>query len=335
LADIAAALAANKRGEEALLQLVTMHGFEIVQKNMEALLDYSQKIMNEKLKLFKNGKLYAEEFLDDAIKLKVSISVSNTGSCLFDFTGTSSVHSGNLNANTAIVSSVVVYVLRLLVDKKIPLNEGLMENIKLVIPENSILNPTFDNNPSLAPAVVGGNVETSQRLTDTILKAFGIVACSQGTMNNTLFGNESFGYYETICGGSGASLGHNGAAAVHTHMTNTRITDPEIMELRYPVHLNRFEIRAESGGKGLFNGGDGIIREIKFLEAVKLSLLSQHRKVPPYGLNGGENGKIGNQIIKKADGLQIKLEGLAAADIEPGDTFIIETPGGGGWGAVN
>jgi 5-oxoprolinase (ATP-hydrolysing) len=154
-------------------------------------------------------------------------------------------------------------------------------------------------------------------------------------MNNTLFGNESFGYYETICGGSGASLGHNGASAVHTHMTNTRITDPEIMELRYPVHLNRFEIRAESGGKGLFNGGDGIIREIKFLEAVKLSLLSQHRKVPPYGLNGGENGKIGNQTIIKADGLQIKLEGLAAADIEPGDTFIIETPGGGGWGAVN
>jgi 5-oxoprolinase (ATP-hydrolysing) len=149
LADIAAALAANKRGEEALLQLVTMHGFEIVQKNMEALLDYSQKIMNEKLKLFKNGKLYAEEFLDDATKLKVSISVSNTGSCVFDFTGTSSVHSGNLNANTAIVSSVVVYVLRLLVDKKIPLNEGLMENIKLVIPENSILNPTFDDNPSL------------------------------------------------------------------------------------------------------------------------------------------------------------------------------------------
>lgn len=332
IADIYAAIAANNRGRDALLKMVNSFGLHKVKYFMAALLNNSSQILQDKLKMYQNAQFVAEEYLDDGSKLNVATSVLNTGDCIFDFTGSSSVHSGNLNANFAIVSSVVVYVLRLLVNKPIPLNEGLMEKVKLIVPENSILNPIFDDDPTNAPAVVGGNVETSQRLTDTILKAFGIVACSQGTMNNTLFGNETFGYYETICGGSGAGDGFDGASAVHTHMTNTRITDPEILELRYPVYLNRFEIRQNSGGKGKFNGGDGIIREIEFLEPVKLSVLSQHRKVAPFGILGGANAKTGEQKIIKKTGEIIELEGNSAFDIEAGDRFIIETPGGGGWG---
>jgi 5-oxoprolinase (ATP-hydrolysing) len=332
MADISAALAANNRGKEALLKMVDSFGLLKVSNFMEKLLIHSNKMMIDKFKEFGFSKFEATELLDDGTVLKVAISISESGFCAFDFTGTSPVHKGNLNANIAIVSSVVVYVLRLLIQKSIPLNEGLMMNVKLIIPENTILNPIFDENPAFAPAVVGGNVETSQRLTDTILKAFGIVACSQGTMNNTLFGNESFGYYETICGGTGAGNGFNGASAVHSHMTNTRITDPEIMELRYPVRLNRFEIRENSGGKGEFSGGNGIVREIEFLAPIKLSLLSQHRKIAPFGLNGGKNGSFGNQVIIKKNGEKIALEGNSAADLEAGDRFIIETPGGGGWG---
>ncbi|MES2797282.1 MAG: hydantoinase B/oxoprolinase family protein [Bacteroidota bacterium] len=332
MADISAALAANNRGKEALLQMVNNFGQVKVASFMEKLLEHSNKMMVDKFKEFGESKFEATELLDDGTELKVEISISESGFCTFDFTGTSAVHKGNLNANIAIVSSVVVYVLRLLIQKPIPLNEGLMMNVTLIVPENTILNPIFDENPAFAPAVVGGNVETSQRLTDTILKAFELVACSQGTMNNTLFGNEKFGYYETICGGTGAGNGFDGASGVHSHMTNTRITDPEIMELRYPVRLNRFEIRENSGGNGKFNGGNGIVREIEFLAPVKLSVLSQHRKVAPFGLLGGEAGSLGNQYIIKENGGVISLSGYSAADLEAGDRFVIETPGGGGWG---
>jgi 5-oxoprolinase (ATP-hydrolysing) len=333
IADITAALAANKRGHDALLELVAVYSIKKVHQNMADLLAYSHQIIAEKLKIFQNKKIYAKEYLDDGTLININITINNTGDYVFNFTGSSNVHSGNLNTNTAIVSSVVVYILRLLVNQKVPLNEGLMKNVKLIIPEGTFLNPFFDDNPYKAPAVVGGNVETSQRLTDTILKAFGMAACSQGTMNNTLFGNETFGYYETICGGSGATHNHDGADAVHTHMTNTRITDPEVLELRYPVRLNKFEIRKGSGGNGQFKGGDGIVREIEFLAPVKLSLLSQHRKVAPYGLNGGGDGQAGTQQLIKPDGRIVDLEGVVGADLEYGDKLIIQTPGGGGWGA--
>jgi 5-oxoprolinase (ATP-hydrolysing) len=332
LADIAASLAANTNGKQAFLKMVEDYSLPKIAYFMQKLLNHSSEILKGKFLEIGECNLNAIEYLDDDSPLKVNITINKSGDCVFNFTGSSGVHSGNLNANDAIVNSVIVYVLRLLIQQPIPLNEGLMQNVKVIIPENSILNPYFDDDPNLAPAVVGGNVETSQRLTDTILKAFGIMACSQGTMNNTLFGNENFGYYETICGGSGAGDGFAGASAMHTHMTNTRITDPEIMELRYPVRLNRFEIRKNSGGKGMFNGGDGIVREIEFLAPVQLSILCQHRKYAPFGINGGENGKLGTQKIIKKFGQIIELNGIDGDDLEAGDRFVIETPGGGGFG---
>jgi len=201
----------------------------------------------------------------------------------------------------------------------------------LIIPRG-ILNPDFPEDPAKCPAVVGGNVELSQRLTDTLLKAFEAVACSQGTMNNILFGTDKFSYYETICGGCGAGKDFNGASAVHHHMTNTRITDPEIMEHRYPVRLERFEIRKNSGGKGKHNGGDGVIREISFLKPVSLSLLSQHRKQVPYGLKDGLPGKKGEQFVRRKNGKIEKLKGLDKTKMKAGDKFVIKTPGGGGYG---
>jgi 5-oxoprolinase (ATP-hydrolysing) len=226
----------------------------------------------------------------------------------------------------------VIYVLRLLIDEPLPLNEGLLEPVDLCIPPG-MLNPEFAADPARCPAVAGGNVETSQRVVDTLLKALGLCACSQGTMNNTLFGDDRFGYYETVCGGSGAGPSFPGTSAVHTHMTNTRITDPEILERRYPVRLERFAIRAGSGGAGAFRGGDGVQRELTFLAPCSLSLLSQHRASGPYGVAAGEPGKPGAQRLVRADGRVEPLPPIAGAQVGPGDRLILETPGGGGWGA--
>jgi 5-oxoprolinase (ATP-hydrolysing) len=282
----------------------------------------------------------ATEFLDDGSRLRARI--TKRGDRLtVDFTGSAKVHPGNLNATAAIVNSVVLYVLRLLVGEAMPLNEGLFEHVRLIIP-TGILNPRFaDSLKSKSssgseyqyhnPAVVGGNTELSQRLTDTLLKAFGLAACSQGTMNNLLFGNERFGYYETICGGAGATAGAHGADAVHTHMTNTRITDPEIMELKYPVRLEQFSIRHNSGGKGKWNGGDGVIRRFMFTEALEVNILSQHRQVSPYGMKAGLPGRPGRQQLV-SDGKTIKINGIAGFSVKSGDVLTIETPGGGGFG---
>ncbi|HRI79026.1 MAG TPA: hydantoinase B/oxoprolinase family protein, partial [Cyclobacteriaceae bacterium] len=246
-----------------------------------------------------------------------------------DFSGSSGIHPGNLNATPAIVQSVVLYVLRIWVNHPLPMNEGLMEPVEIILPEG-LLNPNFRiKNP---PAVVGGNTEVSQRLTDTMLKALGLAACSQGTMNNFLFGNEKFGYYETICGGTGAVKGNHGTDAVHQHMTNTRITDPEILEHRYPVRLERFEIRKKSGGKGKWNGGDGVVREIFFRENLEVNLLTQHRKEKPYGIQGGGEGKTGEQVLIRRNGVAKKLKGMDSAKVQAGDRLIISTPGGGACG---
>jgi 5-oxoprolinase (ATP-hydrolysing) len=229
------------------------------------------------------------------------------------------------------VRSVVLYVLRLLVDEPLPLNEGLMRAVSLSIPEG-LLNPPFPDDPALAPAIVGGNVETSQRLVDTLLKALGLAACSQGTMNNVSFGTSDFGYYETVCGGCGAGPGFHGQSAVHTHMTNTRITDPEVVEQRYPVRIERFAIRRGSGGEGRFRGGDGVVRETRFLEAMSLSILSQHRGEGPYGLEGGAAGLPGRQRLVRTDGRTEALDAIDGREVGPGDRLILETPGGGGYG---
>jgi 5-oxoprolinase (ATP-hydrolysing) len=206
-----------------------------------------------------------------------------------------------------------------------------MEHVEITLPR-CLLNPEFPDDPTEAPPVVGGNVETSQRLVNLLLKPFGIVAASQGTMNNLIFGNEHCSYYETICGGTGAGPGFNGADAVHSHMTNTAITDPEILEWRFPVRLERFAIRTGSGGQGGFTGGNGIIRELVFTEPVSLSLLTQNRTEGPYGLNSGQAGQPGEQRLAKHDGEEKELGSVAQETVQPGDRLVIKSPGGGGWG---
>jgi len=330
LADLNAAVAANHRGYTALRALSDKAGINTVKHYMRELKKYAEARMRSTLSDIPDGIYTATEFLDDGTPLCVNIEI-NGNSAVIDFTGSGDVHYGNLNATPAIVASVVIYVLRLLIDEELPLNEGLMKSISLIIPEG-ILNPRFTDDPTLCPAVVGGNVETSQRLVDTLLKPFNRIACSQGTMNNVVFGNDIFGYYETICGGCGAGPDFNGASAVHHHMTNTRITDPEILEHRYPVRLDRFAVRRGSGGKGKYDGGDGVIREIVFLETLSLAVLAQHRAAGPYGLNGGKNGKSGEQYIIRKNGAVHRLQPVDGCEVYPGDRFVIKTPGGGGWG---
>ncbi|MBK7873092.1 MAG: hydantoinase B/oxoprolinase family protein [Saprospiraceae bacterium] len=330
LADINAALASLRTGEEALQKLVRDHGLEKVHHYMAALKQSAAEALQTILKDIENQTFSAEESLDDGYKICIKIAIQN-GQIEIDFDGTSTVHPGNLNANISIVYSAVIYVLRLLCNKEIPLNEGLMKHVHIQLPI-SFLHPDFSDNDLQNPAVVGGNTEVSQRLVDTLLKALNLAACSQGTMNNFLFGNERFGYYETIGGGTGAGNGWHGRSAVHQHMTNTKITDPEELEFRYPVRLNRFEIRKDSGGNGKWRGGDGIIREVEFLEELDITILSQHQKEAPYGSSGGEAGRTGHQLLIKKDGTKRILTGIASEKVESGDRLIIETPGGGGFG---
>ena len=330
ITDVKAALAANRFGEQELSELMNVHGFEKVLLYMDLLKKHATDMITRILKRMSSKVFKAEEFLDDGTPLKVRIEVKD-GKCIIDFSGTAPVHPGNMNANEAIVNGVVIYVLRLLIDEPIPLNDGILEPVRIILPVG-MLNPEFPDDPKKCPAVVGGNVELSQRLTDTLLKAFKVVACSQGTMNNVMFGNDNFSYYETICGGCGAGPGFNGASAVHHHMTNTRITDPEILEHRYPVRLERFSIRSDSGGNGKYNGGDGVERQFTFLEPVLLSVLTQHRKNRPYGLNGGESGKEGLQFVIGKNGKMIKLRSIDMKSIEAAESLIIKTPCGGGFG---
>ncbi|MEA1886613.1 MAG: hydantoinase B/oxoprolinase family protein [Bacteroidota bacterium] len=330
LADLNAALAANRNGNDAFLKLIKKHGEEKVLHYLDELRKYASGRMKDTLKKFRDGTYRASERLDDGSLINIVMELKK-GKCKIDFTGSAPVNASNMNATEAIVKSATIYVLRLLLNEPIPLNDGLMEPVKLILP-HGMLNPVFSDNPGLCPAIVGGNVEISQRLTDTLLKAFGVVAASQGTMNNTLFGNDEFGYYETICGGCGAGNGFNGASAVHHHMTNTRITDPEIMEHRYPVRLEEFSIRKGSGGNGKWKGGDGVKRVITFLEPVNLSVLSQRRNSGPYGLYGGENGKSGCQRVVRKNSDVITLRSVHNINLDAGDRFIIETPGGGGYG---
>jgi 5-oxoprolinase (ATP-hydrolysing) len=289
--------------------------------------------MRQTIKQIPNGRYESKELLDDGTPLCALWQVDDA-TITIDFEGTGSVHSHNLNATPAIVNSVVMYVLRILVDLPIPLNEGLMEPVTLNLPK-CLLNPDFDDDPQQCPAVVGGNVEISQRLTDTLLKPFERIACGQGTMNNILFGNDKFGYYETVGGGSGAGPDFNGTDGVHHHMTNTKGTDPELFEQRYPVRLDKYAIRKGSGGEGKHKGGDGIIREMTFLEPVQLSVLTQHRKVAPYGQQGGEPGKTGKQWVIKKNGDHEQLKAADGRDLEAGDRFVLHTPGGGGFGGKN
>jgi 5-oxoprolinase (ATP-hydrolysing) len=265
--------------------------------------------------------------MDNGGLIKVRISIDKAKrSATIDFTGTSDQLPNNYNAPSAVCMAAVLYVFRTLVDDDIPLNAGCLKPLHVIISEGSMLRPRYP------AAVVAGNVETSQCITDALYGALGVMGASQGTMNNFTFGNDAYQYYETICGGSGAGEGFDGTSCVHTHMTNTRLTDPEVLEWRFPVMLESFEIRAGSGGRGKWRGGDGAIRRVRFLESMTAAILSGHRRIPPYGMAGGEPAQVGCNWVERVDGSTLKLGGADKAELVPGDVFVIETPGGGGYG---
>lgn len=329
LADVAAAVAANRHGAAALRDMTAHEGPASVAEAMRALADGAERSAVAALRERGDGVAEAEERLDDGTLLRVRIEIAG-GRAVVDFAGSGGIHPGNLNATPAIVRSAVMYVFRLLIGEPIPLNEGLMRAVSVRLPPG-ILNPPFMQDPADCPAVAAGNTETSQRVVDLLIKALGLAACSQGTMNSVLFGNDRFGYYETVCGGEGACEGHHGASAVHTHMTNTRITDPELLEHRYPVRVERFQIRRGSGGLGRWRGGDGVVREIRFLEPMTLSVVGEHRRAGPFGLRGGLPGFPADHRIVRSDGRVVRIASIDGTQVEPGDRFVLETPGGGGF----
>lgn len=330
MADLRAQLSANTRGLNLLRGLVEAHGADTVQHYMDALRATAADAMREALASHTLHEAAACQHLDDGSPIAVTLSPRSGGGLRVDFSGSAGVHAGNLNATPAIVASAVIYVLRLLAGGSIPLNEGFLNAVDIVTPEG-ILNPPFVADPGDCPAVVGGNVETSQRIVSVLLEALGIAAGSQPTMNNLVFGNGQVSYYETVCGGEGASPGHPGRSGVHTHMTNTAITDLEVLENRYPVRLERFAVRRGSGGHGAEPGGCGIVREITFLKGVTLSLLTQGRERGGFGAHGGGEGDAGRQWLVRG-GKREDLPAICTRDLAAGDQLTIETPGGGGWG---
>jgi len=245
-----------------------------------------------------------------------------------DFSDTSMQQPNNFNAPSAVCKAAVLYVFRTLVDDEIPMNAGCLKPLRIVIPEGSMLSPRYP------AAVVAGNVETSQTITDALYGALGVLAASQGTMNNFTFGNDQYQYYETIAGGSGAGPDFDGASVVQTHMTNSRLTDPEVLEWRFPVRLEMFEIRGGSGGRGRHTGGNGATRRVRFLEPMTAAMLANHRSIAPFGVAGGQAGQRGRNWIERADGRIEHYGATFQVQMQPGDVFVIETPGGGGFGAT-
>jgi 5-oxoprolinase (ATP-hydrolysing) len=326
IADLQAQVASCAKGAAELTRMVGQFGIETVQAYMAHVMDNAEESVRRVIDRLKDGSFtYAH---DQGPVIKVAVTVDKASrSARIDFTGTSPQQPWNFNAPAAVTRAAVLYVFRTLVDADIPLNDGCLKPLELIIPEGSIL---ACRHPA---AVCAGNVETSQWCTDTLYGALGVMAAAQGTMNNFTFGNATYQYYETICGGSGAGADHPGTAGVHTHMTNSRLTDPEILEWRYPVLLEEHRIRRGSGGQGRFAGGDGTLRRIRFLKPMSAALLSNHRKVPPFGLAGGTPGQCGDQWVERRDGRVEKLGGCAATELAAGEVFAIQTPTGGGFGA--
>ena len=335
LSDLRAQVAANNKGVFLMGELIGEYGLLVVNSYMSHIQSTAENAVRDMLRKFSLrmdlkpvDSVYAEDFLDDGSIICLKITIDRLqGSAVFDFEGTGAEIYGNLNAPIAVSFSAVIYCLRCLIpDFDLPLNQGCLTPVTIIVPPQCLLNP------SDTAAVVGGNVQTSQRVTDVILKAFQACAASQGCMNNLTFGDSTMGYYETIAGGAGAGPHWNGASGVHTHMTNTRITDPEILEKRYPVVLRQFTLRKGSGGDGQFKGGDGIVRDIEFTRSLQVSILSERRSFQPYGLCGGSDGARGINLLIKKDGRIISLGGKNSVVVQPGDRISIRTPGGGGYG---
>jgi 5-oxoprolinase (ATP-hydrolysing) len=325
VADIKAQLAANATGIAELNAMVATQGWPIVHAYMGHVMAHAEESIRQVLSRLRDGAFdYA---MDDGTPLKVKVRIDHSArAATIDFTGTGPASTGNFNAPPAVTRAVVLYAFRCLVETDLPLNEGCLAPLTIVIPDGSFLSPPPGS------AVVAGNTEVSQAVCNALLGALGASAAAQGTMNNFLFGNARHQYYETICGGAGAGPDFDGASAVHTHMTNTRITDPEILELRYPVRLDRFAIRRGSGGDGRHSGGDGAIRAITALEPMTATLVASRRTIAPSGLEGGGDGAAGIQHVERADGRREPMTGTDQVELKPGDRIVIETPGGGGYG---
>lgn len=325
LADLRAQIAANQKGVDEVRRMIDEFGLDVVQAYMRHVQDNAEEAVRRVIDALDDGE-YAYE-TDSGAVIRVRVRVDRTERrATIDFSGTSAQLATNFNAPSAVVNAAVLYVFRTLVADDIPLNDGCLRPLDIIVPSGSMLAP------EPPAAVVAGNVETSQAITGALYAALGVQAEGSGTMNNVTFGNERHQYYETVASGSGAGDGFPGADVVQTHMTNSRLTDPEILEWRLPVRLEEFAVRRGSGGAGRWRGGDGAVRRIRFLEPMTVSTLSQHRRVPPYGMAGGAPGALGANRVEHADGTVTDLGGSGSADVGPGDVLVIETPGGGGYG---
>ncbi|MEP7303605.1 MAG: hydantoinase B/oxoprolinase family protein, partial [Caldimonas sp.] len=325
LADLKAQVAANEKGVRELRAMVAQYGLAVVQSYMRHVQDNAEESVRRVITKLKDGAFALP--LDNGAVIKVAIRVDAANrSAEIDFTGTSPQLTNNFNAPTAVCMAAVLYVFRTLVADEIPLNAGCMKPLKVIIPARSMLNPE-------SPAsVVAGNVETSTCITNALYGALGTMGSSQGTMNNFTFGNERYQYYETISGGSGAGAGFAGTSVVQTHMTNSRLTDPEVLEFRFPVRLDSYAIRPGSGGRGAFRGGDGAVRRVRFLEPMTASILSNNRHQGAFGAQGGCAGLPGINSVERADGSRVALDHIASIEMGVDDVFVIESPGGGGYG---
>jgi 5-oxoprolinase (ATP-hydrolysing) len=327
LADLRAQVAACTKGAQELDRMCAQFGVDTVRAYMQHVQDNAEEVVRRTLSVLKDGTF--EYAFDDGAKVVVSVSIDKAQrSAVIDFAGTSEQQPNNFNAPAAICKAAVLYVFRTLVDEDIPLNAGCLKPLDIRIPEGSMLNPRYP------AAVVAGNVETSQVVTDALYGALGVMAGAQGTMNNFTFGNDRFQYYETICGGSGAGPTFDGCSAVQTHMTNSRLTDPEVLEWRFPVRLDEFRIRRGSGGAGRHRGGDGTERRVRFLEPMTAVMLANRRDVPPFGLDGGESGAPGVNWIERSDGGRERFGARHRMQMEADDVIVIQTPGGGGYGSA-
>jgi 5-oxoprolinase (ATP-hydrolysing) len=325
LADLRAMVAANEKGAQELQRMVAGVGLEVVHAYMRHVQDNAEEAVRRVIEVLKDGEFSYE--MDNGAVIRVRIAIDRDArSAVLDFSGTSAQLPSNFNAPPAVCMAAVLYVFRTLVDDDIPMNAGCLKPLEIVIPEGSMLRPRYP------AAVVAGNVETSQCITDALYGALGVMAASCGTMNNFTFGDQRYQYYETIAGGSGAGDGFDGTDAVQTHMTNSRLTDPEVLEWRFPVLLESFEIRRGSGGTGRWRGGNGAVRRVRFLQPMVAAILSEHRRVAPHGMAGGGPGMTGRNWVRRADERVVELGACDQIEMHPGDCFVIETPGGGGYG---
>jgi 5-oxoprolinase (ATP-hydrolysing) len=326
IADLRAQIAANEKGVQELRRMVAHFGLEVVQAYMGHVQDNAEECVRRVIGVLKDGEFAYEMDNGAVIRVKITIGADRR-SAKVDFTGTSAQLASNFNAPSAVVYAAVLYVFRTLVNDEIPMNAGCLKPIEVIVPEGSMLSPR-------APAAtVAGNVETSQCITDALYGALGVMAASYGTMNNFTFGNDRYQYYETISGGTGAGEGFDGTDTVQAHMTNSRLTDPEVLEWRFPVRIDEHTIRRGSGGKGRWRGGNGATRRVRFLEPMTAAILAGHRRIPPYGMAGGGPGEVGRNWVERADGSRTDLGFADETGVNAGDVFVIETPGGGGYGA--